>query len=67
MSTPQNSHHPCLCPCSESQRPPTSTGEPAIPAGRSDSGSHEAAAFPGSGAHETLCVPSKRAVCFPQP
>ena len=42
-------HWLCVCPCSESQLPPTCVGDPPILAGRSDPGSYEVAvSFPGS-------------------
>ena len=67
MSTPQNSHHPCLCPCRE----PSSSPSPRESLQSQQAGLAQAPMrllhSPGFGANETLCVPSKRAVCFPQP
>ena len=45
MSTPQNCHCQCLCPCSEPQLPPASTGDPPILSGKSGSVSYEVTAF----------------------
>ena len=58
VSTPQKCCCQCLCPCSEPQPPPTFTGDPLIPAGRSGPGSYEVTAFSlVPGVHETLCTP----------
>ena len=45
-STLQNYCHQCFCPHSEPQLPPTSAGNPPIPAGDSGPGSYEVIAFP---------------------
>ena len=60
MSTPQNYCHQCLCPCIEPQQPPTSAGDPAIPAGRSGPGSYEVTGFFPWVVHTRPCVPPLR-------
>lgn len=66
MRTSQNCFHQCLCLCSEPQPSPTSVRDPLLSGHLAQSlWSH--CFFPWVFMCETLCVPSKSGVCFPQP
>ena len=58
MSTPQNLHCQRLCPHSEPQPPPASTGDPSTSAGRSGPGPYEVTAFPPGSwcARDLVCI-----------